>query len=195
MMIAALAREEGGHEVYGKAPPIDFEELIDFGPDVIVMGLFRRRSAFNRPIEDLQRDVLGLETLTELENYPAIAVVPIVILGNGIEEFEVPLHLNYDLFLFFPDDMHLFLPKLNELAAKEKTRRRISGYVCPTCGSRLTYTSTQRDLFCPRDGTAVALLDNGKCLYLPQGQDRSIPCSTDDITSPMAKRKPRDGAP
>ncbi len=186
-MIAALVREEG-HEALAMAPPVDFDRLLDFGPQVLVIGLFRQRCAFNRPIQDLPKDVLGLVTLRELEAYPAIRTLPLIVLGNGIEEHEVPTTMNYDLYLFFPDDMHLFLPKLDEVAAKVKSRRTISPHVCPACGSRLTFTGNQdQDLFCPRCGVAVAIINRERCIAR-NADGLDIPCSLDRITPPGRRR-------
>lgn len=187
LMIGALARE-GGHEAYIDNPPLDFERLVDFGPEVLVTGLFRKRAAVNRPIRDLEEDVLGLDTLRQLEGYPALRIVPLAILGNSIEEHEVPTTLNYDLFLYFPDDMHLFLPKLDELATKVKSRRTISGYVCPSCRSRMTFTQDRdQDLFCPRCGTAVALIDNGATCLARTADGSPIDCSMERITAPLIR--------
>jgi len=191
LMIGALARE-GGHEVYVGNPPLNFEQLVDFNPQAIVIGLFRKRTAFNRPIEDLEQDVLGLETLRQLEDYPALRSIPLVILGNGIEENEVPTTLNYDLFLFFPDDMHLFLPKLDELTTKVKSRRKLSGYICPCCKSRMTYQGVHdQDLFCPRCGTSVAIIDEGVSCIARDPDGRPLACSIDAITSPKLREQQR----
>lgn len=102
---------------------------------------------------------------------------------------EVPMALHYDVYLDFPDDMHLFLPKLEELSTKVKSRRKPSGYLCPIGRSRLTFRSSDKDLFCPRDGTAVVIIEADRCLYLPPGQKESIPCSIDDITAPIVKAR------
>jgi hypothetical protein len=182
IMIGALC-EAAGHEVYTTSPPIDFEQVVNFRPDVLVVGLFRRRAAFNRPIADPDADIIGLTSCREIEQYPAIKLKPILLLGNGIEELEVPSWVHYDVFLFFPDDMGLFVARLEELATLVKTRRQLSEYLCPSCGSRLTHTmSGPKNLFCPRCHTAVSILSETDCLYLPPGSRISCPCRLDDLT-------------
>jgi hypothetical protein len=182
LMIGALCKA-AGHEVHTTSPPIDFEQVVGFHPDVLVVGLFRRRTAFNRPIGNPDEDIIGLASCREIEQYPAIKVKPILLLGNGIEELEVPSWVHYDVFLFFPDDMGLFLARLDELATVVKTRRKLSRYLCPSCGSRLTYTQpVEKNLFCPRCHTAVSLLSDTDCLYLPRGSQVSCPCRLDDLT-------------
>lgn len=182
LMIGALC-EAAGHEVYTTSPPIDFERVVTFHPDVLVVGLFRRRAAYNRPIADPDADIIGLASCREIEQYPAIKLKPILLLGNGIEELEVPSWVHYDVFLFFPDDMGLFVARLEELATKVKTRRKLSRYLCPSCGSRLTHTRTvEKNMFCPRCHTAVTILSDNTCLYLPRGSQMSCSCRLEDLT-------------
>lgn len=183
VMIAALC-ECGGHTAFKSQHPVDFEAVIDFGPDLVVLGLFRKRSAYNRPLVNLEEDVLGLATARDIESYPAIRVKPILLLGNGIEAREVPDWFHYDLFLFFPDDLPLFLPKVEELATRVKTRRTLSCYICPHCGSRLTYVhNAAKELFCPRCHTAVSLIpEENRCLYTIGSTGDTRHCTLVEIT-------------
>lgn len=186
-MLAAPLRQVG-HEVltavaeqeYG----VDFERVIRFGPRVITIGLYRNQMAFNRPIQDISKDVLGYVPLTEMEKYPAINAIPILLIGNALEEGDIPTKLPYDAFLVFPRDIKRLIRTIDELS-KLKTRRRISRYVCPKCGSRLTFaaSSTDRDLFCPRCHTVVAIIDSETCIARDDaGND--LPCSPAKLQPP-----------
>jgi hypothetical protein len=162
-----------GHEVMAVAPPLDFEGILEFRPQVIVLALGRRQEAFGRPIQGYE-DILGYQALVEMESYPAISILPIALIGRCLLEREIPLKLNYDLFLVFPEDLGLYQTKVEELATKVKTRRKVSRYLCPACRSRLTYSDKQADLLCLRCGTAVAIIDEESITYLgPDGIHRS----------------------
>lgn len=174
-----------GHEVLTDVSPIDFERVMAFRPDVITLDLYRRKEAFDRPIRTVEEDVIGFAPLVEMEHYPAISVIPIILLGNCLQEKDVPTSVNYDLFLSFPSDVKLYFPKVIELAETVKSRRKISGYVCPTCGSRLTSRSTREaDLFCPRCHTAVAIIDDTTCLARNRAGE-SIACTMQMLTPPQ----------
>ena len=174
--MAAAPLRVAGHETMAAIVPIDFERILKFEPNVISVGLYRKEIAFNRPIEHWEEDVLGYEPLKEMERYPAIGLIPIILIGSALEEQDVPTTVNYDLFLSFPRDLHLYLPKVEELASTVKTNRKISGYVCPWCGSRLVYhRAPARDLFCPRCHTAVAIVDRDRCLMMVNGAGPQVP--------------------
>lgn len=182
-----------GHEVLTDISPIDFERILRFNPDIITLDLYRKLEAFDRPIQSIEEDVIGYIPLVEMERYPAVGVIPIILLGNCLQERDIPTSVNYDLFLSFPRDMKLYFPKLVEIASTVKTRRKISGYVCPRCGSRLTYTShREADLFCPRCHTAVAIINDESCIArAPDGQ--SIPCDLAALKPPQALPAKRHG--
>ena len=188
-LVAAPLRQ-AGHEVETqvteKEGEIDFEQVIGFSPNVITVGLYRNPIAFNRPIQDLSRDVLGYVPLTAMEKYPAINAIPILLIGNAIEEQDIPTTVGYDAFLVFPRDIKRLLKTVDELATM-KVRRRISRYVCPTCGSRLTYSASgpgqDQDLFCPRDHTVVAIIDDETCIAKNEaGLD--VPCLVAQLQPP-----------
>lgn len=148
-------------EVVAEEGSIDWERVLNFGPDVISVGLFRKRAAFNRPITNWEEDVLGYIPLRQMEAYPAVNVLPIVLVGSALEDFDVPTAVNYAVFLTLPDDMHLYVPKVEELARTVKTRRKLSGHGCPCCHARLLFLREPAvDLFCPRCGTSVAIVDD-----------------------------------
>ena len=125
-----------------------------------------------------------------MTSYPAIALIPMLVVGVGLFEAEFPLNLRYDLFLTFPDDMALYLPKVEELATLTKTRRRISTYVCPApgCGSRLAYVREPvRDLSCPKCGAGVALIDDTHGTWRDV-DGLSHPCLLKDLRAPAGRR-------
>ncbi|MNS41294.1 hypothetical protein D3C72_736440 [compost metagenome] len=168
---------EAGHRVLADVSPIDWDAVVRFKPQVIVAGISRSREAAGRPIASPAEDVIGYRALMDLRQYPAITAVPIVIVGMGIVESELPVPTHYDLFLYFPDDMETFVPRLEEVTHTIKRRRLISGYRCPNpgCGSRLTYTrEREHDLFCPKCGSAVAVLDDDHAIWRgPRGQQEA----------------------
>lgn len=174
--MAAAPLKQAGHETLIALAPIDFERVLDFGPDVVVLGLYRKAHAFDRPIESLESDVLGFAPLVEMERYPAINVLPIVLLGHGVSEQDLETTVKYDAFLTFPRDVARYPATIEEVAGKNKSRRKISGYVCPTCGGRLTFSrEPARDLFCPRDGTVVAVIDQRDALVTTRdGNSRQV---------------------
>lgn len=183
----AVPLEEAGHEVIVEAEPVDFERIMRFGPQVVVLALWRQAHAIGHPIRSFAADVLGAGHVRAVEDYPALGLLPILIVGNSLKEEEVPCQgLSYDLFLTFPMDFNLYLPKVAELATKVKSRRKISPYLCPKpgCGSRLTYAFEPiRDLFCPKCHTAVALVNHDRCIAKDDdGYD--LPCSRQLLEPP-----------
>lgn len=168
---------EAGHRVLADVSPIDWDAVVHFEPQVIVAGISRSKEAAGRPIADPAEDVIGYRALMDLRQYPAITAVPIAIVGMGIDERELPVPTHYDLFLYFPDDMDSFVPRIEELPRTIKRRRLISGFRCPNpgCDSRLTYTRERdRDLFCPKCGSAVAMLDDDHAIWRgPSGQQEA----------------------
>lgn len=175
-----------GHDLLSDVSPIDFERIMRFRPDVILLNLYRRIEAFDRPIGEIRADIEGFDLLLEMEQYPAIGVIPIILLGNCLQEKDVPTSVNYDLFLSLPRDLKLYLPKVIEIATTVKTRRHISNHVCPRCGSRLTYTGgRQDDLFCPRCHTAVALISPTECLARTS-EGNTFRCDMAALTPPHA---------
>ena len=172
--VLALATEFG---------PLDFDQLIAFDPKVLVLALYKRRIAFGRPVRDPHDDVLGFSILQQMEAYPAINVLPIILTGSCLNEDDLPTSVNYDLFLALPDDVKLLVPKAEELATKVKTRRRISELLCPLCRSRLTYLTRPDSLFCPRCAAAVSVIDDEHC-HAINGKGDTIPCTVEMLRAP-----------
>lgn len=177
-MDAAPLRQRG-HDVLIQitedARRVDFERIVDFGPGVISVGLYRQEQAFDRPIRSFEEDVLGYVPIRQMEEYPAIRVVPLLLVGHCIREEDVPTLLPYDIFLVLPTDIKLYVPKMEELATKVKSRRKLSGYLCPNCGSRLVFTVNRIELFCPRCHTAVSIIDEREALVVDErGESRTV---------------------
>lgn len=171
-----------GHETLTEVTPIDWERVVNFRPEAICVVMYRTRQAFNRPIISPHGDILGYEAIEAIEQYPAIQVVPIMLVGNAIDESDIPSTINYDIFLTFPEDISLYLPKLEELACKVKTRRKISSYICPQCCSRLvSFKQPAKDLFCPRCHTTITLIDDLNCLIMVEGQGRAVAGKVSDL--------------
>ncbi|MNY18142.1 hypothetical protein D3C86_1515000 [compost metagenome] len=157
-----------------------------FKPDIITLDLYRRLEAFDRPILNIEADVVGFIPLVEMEKYPAVGIIPIILIGNCLQEKDIPTSINYDLFLSFPRDTKLYFSKVVEIASTVKTRRKISRYVCPNCGSRLTFTrNREEDLFCPRCHTAVAVIDHESCIA-SASDGTQLPCTLDLLKPPGA---------
>src|SRR5690348_6679200 len=81
-ILAAPLKVEG-FEVMTSLTSIDFEEVINFNPELIILGVHRRISAFDRPIGNLEADVYGFKPLVDMEHYPAISVIPILLVSTG----------------------------------------------------------------------------------------------------------------
>ncbi|MFN3429340.1 MAG: hypothetical protein ACK46X_05250 [Candidatus Sericytochromatia bacterium] len=185
-ILAAPLRGEG-YEVMTDLTAIDFERVLSFKPQLIILGVHRRVEAFNRPIRQLEDDVFGFKPLVDMERYPAISVIPIILVSTGLQERDIPTTVNYDSFLIIPEDAKLYFPKVKELIETVKTRRKISKYICPNCGSRLTYTNRPAaDFFCPRCHTGVVVIDERHCLITDPGAHASRP-------GDMALIRPREG--
>lgn len=186
-MVAAPLRV-AGHEVLTMTVPLDFDKLIDFAPNVLTLGLARRKEAYDRPIRDPVEDLIGYRSLREIEDYPALRIIPLIIIGTAIQEKDVSTKINYDLFITLPDDFGLLLSSVEELATTVKTRRKIAPYLCPNCKGRLTYVKEPiSDLFCPRCQTAVVIIDHENCLYSGKAGE-SIPCKVDQLKPPAVAK-------
>lgn len=174
-----------GYEMQTSVKPIDLEQIIQFNPDLIVVALCRRTEAFNRPIEDLHTDVMGIEPLVQLEQYPAIETIPIMLLGDALVETDIPTTLHYNLFLSFPKDFSLYFSKVDELAQGPRKRRRMASMLCPHCAGRLSMVEgAARDLFCLRCHTAVSLFDDDGCTYIVGGSGQAQSCRQADLVPP-----------
>lgn len=159
---------QAGHAVVIVTPPLNFERIIQVQPDVVSVAIYRQKCAFDRPIRDLERDITGYDVLRQLENYPAINALPIILTAIGLLEEDIPTSLQYDVFLTLPDDLAIYSTRVEELQKKPKGRHRISGLVCPVCQSRLvSVRGESKELVCPRCDTVVVLEEGEKALYMP----------------------------
>lgn len=195
MVLTALEAPliQAGHQVRSDVSPIDWEAVVRFDPQVIIAGISRSREAVGRAILDPSEDAVGYRALLDMRNYPAITAVPIVLVGMGIDERELPVPTHYDLFLYFPDDMETFVPRIEELTRTLKRRRTISEYRCPNpgCDSRLTHTrDRERDLFCPKCGSAVAILDDDQAIWRgPSGKHEPANLAEMRVDAPSAPER------
>lgn len=188
--MAAAPLRAAGHEVLLMVQPIDVEALLAFKPDVISVGLYRQEIAFERPIQDFERDVLGYKPIRQLEHQPAVWSVPIALVGSALHERDVPTSLRYDLFLVFPRDIERYADRIEALAGLDK-RRRLSGHTCPNpdCDARLAEVGDAGvDLYCPRCGTGVTL-DGRQWHYRLPDADRTVTAPL-----PEALEVPRRGS-
>ena len=208
-ILAAPLREQG-FEMMIEVASIDFERLLRFGPNLIILCLNRRLKTFNRPLKSIEEDVIGFKPLVEMEHYPAINIIPIMLVTTGLNEQDLPTTVNYDAFLTLPEDASLYYSLAAELVETVKSRRKISAFVCPHCGSRLTFTvAPARNLFCPRCHTGVVIVDDDSCLVTkpddvtgspaPMSAIRVRPSESSDQAAARAERRseasePRDAA-
>jgi CheY-like chemotaxis protein len=174
-ILAAPLREQG-YDMLTEVASIDFERLLRFAPDLIILCLNRRRNTFNRPLKSIEEDVIGFKPLVEMEQYPAINIIPILLVTTGLNEQDLPTTVNYDAFLTLPEDAHLYYSLAAELVQTVKSRRKISGFICPNCGSRLTFTvAPARNLFCPRCHTGVVIVNDDSCLVTKPDEVTGLP--------------------
>lgn len=177
---------EAGHEVLSQLSPVDFEKVLAFRPQVIVAGIYRKRQTGGLAGES---ELVGLESLRQLAAYPASLTVPLLLVGIGLDEGDIPIATRYDLFLQFPEEMAAYVPKVEELSTKRKSSSHISVYICPTpgCGHRLTYVRAEKDLFCMKCGAGVTMLDDEHCTWMaPDGE--IYPCKVLHVTQLGAKQ-------
>jgi uncharacterized protein YlaI len=182
----ALAAPLGiaGFQTYVAHRPIDFEKLADFGPEVIVLAADRGLNTTHRMKIDLETDAMGYSAMAELEKYPALQVVPLLLVGSAVRQSELKTSIKYDAFLAFPEEASAYVDTVRALSAKIKSRRHISGYMCPHCRGRLTFTQRPvLDLFCPRCHTPVAIIDDDACIYSVHGSGPTRNCKMKDITA------------
>jgi hypothetical protein len=176
--MAALLMRAEGHEVMTTIVPIDWEKILAFKPDVLVLSIYRREAAINRPIVDPLKDVAGYAALLETQNFPIIQVIPTLIIAWGVNEYDIPIKVNYDRFLKLPEEVKELSKVVEELSVKQKSIRKISKYYCPNtlCKSHLTYVKNTEDLFCPKCHTSIAVLGGGLCSYLLESKGDPIEC-------------------
>lgn len=167
-----------GHHTQVFTPPLDAHELRRFAPDLMIFGLDRRQTAQDRPIQDPEEDITGFSQLLALSQYGPINMIPFLIVGDSIREDYLPEGIDYDLFLAFPDEVESYVERVEEVLHSVRTRRHISAYHCPTCGSRLTYKGrSSNELLCPKCHTLVVLHD-GRCV-MRTATGKPVMCSVD----------------
>lgn len=119
----------GRHELLNRigATPRMVEEVVAFGPAVVVVSLHRRPDTVNRPLADPETELVGLGMARLIGDEPRLAAVPLLLFGFYVTEAELPRDRltppRHHAFMTFP----LGLQELNPL---------ISGLVGPAQGSR-----------------------------------------------------------
>ena len=175
--------EHHGHEVVALTAPVDFEHLFAFKPEVLIVSIARKASAWGRPMEDFSRDVVGAESLRLLETYPSVYYLSVVVVGIGLREDELKTRLRIRRFASFPEDLYDLItdPQGIERYVDEQRHRKVSPYACPNCTAPMLYVGrSQHDLICPRCLAVVAILEDADyVLYStePGAMLRHLPCS------------------
>ncbi|HBN07596.1 MAG TPA: hypothetical protein DD435_02765 [Cyanobacteria bacterium UBA8530] len=165
-----LERHE--HTVEAQTNPVDFEQLFAFKPEILIVTVGRRATAIARPIEDYMRDVIGSETLRILESYPPVYLLPVIVVGIGIQEHELRTRLRLRRFVRFPEDLYQLIVDPEGLSrfGEEQRSRRVSPYGCPNCSAQMIFVGQSvHDLFCRRCYSVVSVLqDEDYVLYSPE---------------------------
>lgn len=129
-VVALMARflTERGHEfmkLIGDTPLVR-EHVIAFGPQLILVPIYRAPERVGKPLEDFYRDVHGACMLESIARTPELQGTPLLVFSFSVRLDEIPPDLRSlirdDAFLLFPEG----LQELNPL---------ISGYLGPAGGS------------------------------------------------------------
>jgi hypothetical protein len=84
-------------------------------PAVIVAVIFRHPEAFDRPIEDFDKDVSGGPLLRKLNSTDAFKNRPLFIFGIGVKAEDVPKEIQYHSYLTFPQAIQELSPLISSL--------------------------------------------------------------------------------
>ena len=131
---------KGSHEFLGLIGATKYvrDRVVAFGPDVLVLPLYRCRESLDRPIADYLRDIKGAGVALMLGRERALLKVPIILVGFATAAEDIPQDLlpplRYDHFLDFPEGLQELNPILSsylgpaggDLADVEKIKRRSS---------------------------------------------------------------------
>lgn len=111
------------------------DSIVAFGPDVMVLPLYRAPEALGAPITNYREQIHGSAMLERVSQCPELAAVPIVIFGFSTRPEEMPddyrSRVRFDVFLTFPEGLQdlnptissLVGPALGALSDVEKVRR------------------------------------------------------------------------
>lgn len=114
-----------GHEVLNLRPPLAPDLIEGFGPDVIVLSLYRKDGAMGDPIEEPEVDLGGLSSYHEfLEKTRPDTRAPVVIVGVGLTPSDLPFGLDDMEFAAFSPDLEELSQDLNAAIQKRKVLPR-----------------------------------------------------------------------
>lgn len=111
------------------------ETIVAFGPDLMVVPLYRVPECIGLPITDYATQVKGAHMLEHLCTCPALDRVPIIVFAFSTRLQEMPAELRkkvrFNAFLTFPDGLQelnptissLVGPALGEMEDVERVRR------------------------------------------------------------------------
>jgi hypothetical protein len=130
-VVALLAHflTPGRHEFVNRigATQQMLDQVLAFGPQVIVVPLHRRPDSINRPIADPEVDIQGLDIYRLVAGDQRLQSAPLLVFGFYVHESDLPADVKagrrYHTFLEFP----IGLQELNPL---------ISGLVGPALGGQ-----------------------------------------------------------
>jgi hypothetical protein len=104
-----------GHELIHLEHPLRPTVPLDEVPDVLIVPVFRRPHAFDRPIKTFREDVAGGHLLEDIWKVMDGHQRPVIIFGIGVTHKDVPPHIRYHAFLTFPQAIQELNPLISAL--------------------------------------------------------------------------------
>ena len=106
---------KGGHEVKIDVVPLAIDEVLAFGPDVIVINMVRRAEVLGSAIHDFFREVDGAKAFKAMAECDQTRGIPIVLTALAVKESEVPVGYHYDAFVEIPQKVDYLLHTVDRL--------------------------------------------------------------------------------
>ncbi|MFN3431417.1 MAG: hypothetical protein ACK46X_15875, partial [Candidatus Sericytochromatia bacterium] len=97
--LLATSFSEAGHDVIVASSPRGIVEVAFFDPIVVFMSLYRRPGAYGRPIGRFDEDVGGTDSVLVVDRLPGLCDVPRIVIGHGLDETDLPRHLDYMVYM------------------------------------------------------------------------------------------------
>lgn len=95
------------------------DSIVAFGPDLMIVPLYRAPEALGSPITDYRTQIKGSEMLEHLSRCPELAAVPIVVFGFSTRLQEMPEDfrstVRFNVFLGFPEGLQELNPTISSL--------------------------------------------------------------------------------
>lgn len=88
-----------GHDVVVVSSPGGIMAAAAFAPIVVFMSLYRRPDTYGRPIGRFWEDVGGTDSVRVVERQPGLRDVPRIVIGHGVDEADLPRHLDYMVYM------------------------------------------------------------------------------------------------